>query len=108
MKIKNHCKVDIKGLEMEKALLEEHVRYGEARFRDKELVRHFVNRIYQDLAELESVMKPKMCDTCTYFDNELLGGDCLNFGFRCTSAGAEANRPDDGFCCNRYEAKEQL
>ena len=91
---------------MEKALLEEHVRYGEARFRDKELVRPFVNRIYQDLAELEQAMKHKTCDTCTYFDNELWGGDCLNFGFRCTSAGSEAYRPDDRFCCNRYKAKD--
>ena len=62
MKIKSHYKVDIKGLEMEKALLEEHVRYGEARFRDKELVRPFVNRIYQDIAELEEAMKPKTCE----------------------------------------------
>lgn len=51
---------------MEKALLEEHVRYGEARFRDKELVRPFVNRIYQDLAEIESVMKPKTCEWCKH------------------------------------------
>ena len=49
------------------------------------------------IAELEEAIKPKTCDTCTYFDNELWGGDCLNFGFRCTSAGAEAHRPDDGF-----------
>ena len=59
------------------------------------------------IAELEQAMKPKTCDTCTYFDNELWGGDCLNFGFRCTSAGAEAHRPDDGFCCNRYEPKQK-
>ena len=51
---------------MEKALLEEHVRYGEARFRDKELVRPFVNRIYQDLEEIESVMKPKTCEWCKW------------------------------------------
>ena len=51
---------------MEKALLEEHVRYGEARFRDKELVRPFVNRIYQDLAELEEAMQPKTCVGCKY------------------------------------------
>lgn len=51
---------------MKKALLEEHVRYGEARFRDKELVRPFVNRIYQDLAELEEAMKPKTCKLCAY------------------------------------------
>lgn len=51
---------------MEKALLEEHVRYGEARFRDKELVRPFVNRIYKDLEELEEAMKPKTCEGCKY------------------------------------------
>ena len=51
---------------MEKALLEEHVRYGEARFRDKELVRPFVNRIYQNLEELEEAMKPKTCEWCKY------------------------------------------
>ena len=49
---------------MKNDLLEEHVRYGEARFRDKELVRPFVNRIYQDLAELEEAMKPKTCEGC--------------------------------------------
>ena len=58
------------------------------------------------ISELEEAMKLKTCDTCTYFDNELWGGDCLNFGFRCTSAGAEAHRPDDGFCCNRYKSKD--
>ena len=58
---------------MEKALLEEHVRYGEARFRDKELVRPFVNRIYQDLAKLEEAMKPKTCEGCKHKPNE---GEC--------------------------------
>ena len=58
------------------------------------------------IKDKEEDMKPKTCDTCTYFDNELWGGDCLNFGFRCTSAGAEAHRPDDGFCCNRYKSKD--
>ena len=58
---------------MEKALLEEHVRYGEARFRDKELVRPFVNRIYQDLAELEEAMKPKTCEGCKHKPND---GEC--------------------------------
>ena len=37
---------------MKNDLLEEHVRYGESRFRDKNIVRPFVNRIYQDLAEV--------------------------------------------------------
>ena len=58
---------------MKKALLEEHVRYGEARFRDKELVRPFVNRIYQDLAEIEAVMKPKTCEWCKHKPND---GEC--------------------------------
>ena len=58
---------------MEKALLEEHVRYGEARFRDKELVRPFVNRIYKDLAELEEAMKPKTCEGCKHKPND---GEC--------------------------------
>ena len=51
---------------MEKALLEEHVRYGEARFKDKKLVRPFVNRIHQDIAELEEAMKPKTCLGCLH------------------------------------------
>lgn len=50
---------------MENALQEEHIRYGEARFRDKELVRPFVNRIYQDLAKLEEAMN-KTCDGCKF------------------------------------------
>ena len=58
---------------MEKALLEEHVRYGEARFRDKELVRPFVNRIYKDLEELEEAMKPKTCEGCKHKPND---GEC--------------------------------
>ena len=62
--------------------------------------------IQEAIAELEEAIKPKTCATCTYFDNELWGGNCLNFGFRCTSAGAEAHRPDDGFCCNRYKSKD--
>ena len=61
-----------KGEEMEKALLEEHIRYGEARFRDKGLVRPFVNRIYQDVEELEA-MKPKTCEGCKHKPNE---GEC--------------------------------
>ena len=57
---------------MEKALLEEHIRYGEARFRDKGLVRPFVNRIYQDVEELEA-MKHKTCEGCKHKPNE---GEC--------------------------------
>ena len=68
---------------MEKALLEEHVRYGEARFRDKELVRPFVNRIYQDLAELEEAMKPKTCEGCVY---GVFGVDSFGLEIECTLA----------------------
>ena len=94
MKIKNHCKVDIKGLEMGKALLEEHVRYGEARFIDKELVRPFVNRIYQDLAELESVMKPKTCKGCVY---GMFGVDNFGMEIECTLAYRCSRGQDDMF-----------
>ena len=102
MKIKNHCKVDIKGLEMGKAL--DILKY----IRNNDYIMDFLDKasIEEAIEELEEAMKPKTCDTCTYFDNELWGGDCLNFGFRCTSAGAEAHRPDDGFCCNRYKSKD--
>ena len=58
---------------MENALQEEHIRYGEARFRDKELVRPFVNRIYQDITELEEAMKPKTCEGCKHKPND---GEC--------------------------------
>ena len=77
---------------MEKALLEEHIRYGEARFRDKGLVRPFVNRIYQDVEELEA-MRPKTCEGC---EHEMLDADC----FPCS------------YCIrsyqDRYEPKEKL
>ena len=76
------------------------VQTGDEEYRDEYV------KINEAIAELEKAMKPKTCDTCTYFDNELWGGNCLNFGFRCTSAGAEAHRPDDGFCCNRYKSKD--
>ena len=74
---------------MEKALLEEHVRYGEARFKDKKLVRPFVNRIYKDLEELEEAMnltrrewyqkgfneamKQRTCEGCKHKPND---GEC--------------------------------
>lgn len=51
---------------MKNDLLEEHVRFGEARFRDKNIVRPFVNRIYQDLAELKEDIEPKTCDGCKW------------------------------------------
>ena len=112
MKIKSHYKVDIKGLEMEKALLEEHVRYGEARFRDKELVRPFVNRIYQDIAELEEAqltrrewyqkgyneaMKPKTCEDCKGFVRNdychIIDDDCRVVMERCNG-------------CKQFEPKD--
>ena len=60
---------------MEKALLEEHVRYGEARFKDKKLVRPFVNRIHQDIAELEKAIKLKTCDECKHLDGVICKHD---------------------------------
>lgn len=54
------------------------------------------------IAELEELMKPKMCDTCKYLAKDK-GWYCENFGFSCSSAGFEEHMPDDGYCCNRYE-----
>lgn len=48
-------------------LKEEHIRYGEARFRDVELVRPFVERIYQDVAECTKTS----CSGCVYEDSEI-------------------------------------
>ena len=85
---------------MENALLEEHIRYGEARFRDKELVRPFVNRIYQDITELEEAMKPKSCDGCKQSwkpNNQTFHKYFCDY----------LQIPTHGdFCCNRYEPKE--
>jgi|GEM_PF-2775039 len=54
---------------MSEALKQEHIRYGEARFKDKELVEPFVNRIYQDF---EEVCAPKTsCHGCKYDDVEM-------------------------------------
>ena len=90
---------------MEKALLEEHVRYGEARFRDKELVRPFVNRIYQDLAEIEAVMKPKTCEGCKH-----IKGIKPKLGQTYCAIGIEDLNYDLGvkkeFCCNKHEPKD--
>ena len=69
---------------MKNDLLEEHVRYGEARFRDKNIVRPFVNRIYQDLAELEQAMKPKTCLTCLCCNKEYqLMSDLPQYELKC-------------------------
>ena len=86
---------------MKKALLEEHVRYGEARFRDKELVRPFVNRIYQDLAELEEAMKPKTCYECEWWDFNSYGifKKCFNGEGNCAST-------KSSFGCNRFKQKD--
>lgn len=81
---------------MENALLEEHVRYGEARFRDKELVRPFVNRIYQDLAEIEEAMKHKTCSLCYWWND---------FYTQCNDHD-NALAGVDGYGCNRYEPKD--
>jgi hypothetical protein len=43
----------------------EHIRYGEARFRDTQFVSPFVNRIYQDIAELTS-----QCIGCIEYDHQ--------------------------------------
>lgn len=88
---------------MEKALLEEHIRYGEARFRNKELVRPFVNRIYQDLAELEELTKLKTCDGCKH------NYDIDNFD-SVDGKRLDSFRPNECYMCERnmqdkYEPK---
>ena len=95
---------------MEKALLEEHVRYGEARFRDKGLVRPFVNRIYQDLAELETLQQPKSCAKCKAFklDDEHNDGfgQCF-FGIHFPNGNSSSYHKGIDFYCSEFEAKEQ-
>jgi hypothetical protein len=87
---------------MEKALLEEHVRYGEARFRDKELVRPFVNRIYQDLAEIEAVIKHKTFDSCKTCEHYSSGKQSDNFGWEKCGWDWECKRKYE----DRYDPKD--
>ena len=55
--------------EISEVLKQEHIRYGEAHFANKELVAPFVNRIYEDIAE---VSKPHTsCHGCKYDDVEM-------------------------------------
>ena len=85
---------------MEKALQEEHIRYGEARFRDKELARPFVNRIYQDITELEEAMKPKTCEGCKQ------SWEPNNQTFHKYFCEYLKIPVHGGFYCNRYEPKD--
>ena len=66
MKIKNHCKVDIKGLEMGKAL--DILKY----IRNNDYIMDFLDKAYikEAIKELEEAMKPKTCYGCSnlYFD----------------------------------------
>ena len=95
---------------MKNDLLEEHVRYGEARFRDKELVRPFVNRIYQDLAELEALQQPKSCAKCKAFklDDEHNDGfgQCF-WGIHFPNGNSSSYHKGIDFYCSEFEAKEQ-
>ena len=94
MKIKNHCKVDIKGLEMEKALkllkiLRDDYIHGEL---DKD--------INEAIAELQEAMKPKTCEGCRY---GAFGVNGLGFEVECR-IGYNCSRGRE----DRYEPKEQL
>ena len=66
MKIKNHCKVDIKGLEMKKAL--EILKY----IRNNNYIMDFLDKAYikEAIKEVEEAMKPKTCEGCSnlFFD----------------------------------------
>ena len=61
MKIKNHCKVDIKGLEMEKAL-KFLIKLKQSRDFDGNLE----YSLDKAIAELEEAMKPKTCEGCKH------------------------------------------
>lgn len=50
-------------------LKQEHIRYGKARFSDREDVEPFVNRIYQDIEEF--LQAKTSCDGCKYDDIEV-------------------------------------
>lgn len=54
---------------MNETLKQEHIRYGKARFQGSELVEPFVNRIYQDLAELNELKTS--CHGCKYDDSDV-------------------------------------
>ena len=65
MKIKSHCKVDIKGLEMEKALkFLKHMKQTDTPYNFREC------EINEAIAEIEAVMKHKTCEGCSnlFFD----------------------------------------
>ena len=95
---------------MENALQEEHIRYGESRFRDKELVRPFVNRIYQDITELEALQQPKSCAKCKAFklDDEHNDGfgQCF-WGIHFPNGNSSSYHKGTDFYCSEFEAKEQ-
>jgi len=55
--------------EISEVLKQEHIRYGEARFANKELVEPFVNRIYEDIAEVNKTHTS--CYGCKYDDVEM-------------------------------------
>ena len=60
MKIKNHCKVDIKGLEMEKALkFLKHMKQTDTPYNFREC------ELDEAIAEIEA-MKPKTCEGCKW------------------------------------------
>lgn len=88
MKIKNHCKVDIKGLEMEKALekiveAKENMNIGYIEWAN--------DCIDEAISELEEDMKPKTCDGCKWEQETKIIK---------TSIG---DRIDICKLCNRYE-----
>lgn len=61
-------------------------------------------RIHEAIAELEALQQPKSCESCKHrsfldktLTNKITNGFCMENGFFTKV----------GFCCNRYEAKEQ-
>ena len=108
MKIKNHCKVDIKGLEMKK---EDFIRkhddaccyYFDGYY--SSCIEEFLGEIYDDfeaeikakeerIKELEEAMKPKTCDGCRY---GAFGVDSFGLEIECTLAYRCSRGQDDMF-----------
>lgn len=94
MKIKSHCKVDIKGLEMEKALkFLKHMKQTDTPYNFREC------ELNEAIAELEEAMKPKTCVGCKQSwepNNQTF------HKFFCEYLKIPVH---GGFYCNRYEPK---
>lgn len=81
---------------MKNLLKQEHIRYGEARFRDTELVEPFVNRIWEDIYE---TFENKVCENCKY----LIGKDKTA---KCIKGYLPDNLYEYEFGCTKFMKKQ--